>query len=161
MLEYGEHNGNVYGTHLDSIRSVIQQGKMCVLDCAPNSLKMLHQSQEFLPYVVFIAAPGMEQLKQIYAERRATGGSQRNLAVSEKDIQCQICSKYYYVASVLNDRSLSFYNFSLIVNRRSGTVRGGLALWNRWPRCTRTTTWSRRWRRVPYCSASTRTTLTW
>lgn len=82
MLEYGEHNGNIYGTHLDSIRNVIQQGRMCVLDCAPNSLKMLHNSQEFLPYVVFIGAPGMDQLKQIYAERRATGGSQRNLAVS-------------------------------------------------------------------------------
>lgn len=82
MLEYGEHNGNIYGTHLDSIRNVIQQGKMCVLDCAPNSLKLLHNSQEFLPYVVFIGAPGMDQLKQIYAERRATGGSQRNLAVS-------------------------------------------------------------------------------
>lgn len=57
-------------------------GKMCVLDCAPSALKMLHNSTEFMPYVVFIAAPGMEQLKNLYAERRATGGSQRNLAVS-------------------------------------------------------------------------------
>lgn len=56
-------------------------GKMCVLDCAPSALKMLHNSTEFMPYVIFIAAPGMEQLKQIYAERRATGGSQRNLTV--------------------------------------------------------------------------------
>jgi len=54
---------------------------MCVLDCAPSSLKMLHNSTEFMPYVVFIAAPGMEQLKQIYSERRATGGSSRNLTV--------------------------------------------------------------------------------
>ncbi|XP_059614145.1 protein PALS2 isoform X3 [Phlebotomus argentipes] len=80
FLEHGEHNGNLYGTHLDSIRDVIKQNKMCVLDCAPSALKMLHNSQEFMPYVVFIAAPGMEQLKQIYAERRATGGSTRNLA---------------------------------------------------------------------------------
>ena len=55
---------------------------MCVLDCAPNALKMLHNSTEFMPYVIFIAAPGMEQLKNLYAERRVTGGSQRNLAVS-------------------------------------------------------------------------------
>ncbi|XP_055684843.1 protein PALS2 isoform X2 [Lutzomyia longipalpis] len=80
FLEHGEHNGNLYGTHLDSIRDVIKQNKMCVLDCAPSALKLLHNSQEFMPFVVFIAAPGMEQLKQIYAERRATGGSQRNLA---------------------------------------------------------------------------------
>ncbi len=56
---------------------------MCVLDCAPSALKMLHNSTEFMPYVIFIGAPGMEQLKQIYAERRATGGSQRNLTVSQ------------------------------------------------------------------------------
>jgi guanylate kinase len=27
FLEYGEHNGNLYGTHLDSIRNVIKEGK--------------------------------------------------------------------------------------------------------------------------------------
>lgn len=54
---------------------------MCVLDCAPSALKLLHNSPEFMPFVIFIAAPGMEQLKQLYAERRAAGGSQRNLTV--------------------------------------------------------------------------------
>lgn len=36
FLEYGEHNGHLYGTSLDSIRDVIHQGKMCVLDCSPS-----------------------------------------------------------------------------------------------------------------------------
>ncbi|XP_058818230.1 protein PALS2 isoform X1 [Topomyia yanbarensis] len=79
FLEYGDHNGNLYGTHLDSIRDVIRQGKMCVLDCAPSALKTLHNSAEFMPYVIFIAAPGMEQLKQLYAERRSAQGSMRSL----------------------------------------------------------------------------------
>lgn len=26
FLEFGEHGGNLYGTHLDSIREVIKQG---------------------------------------------------------------------------------------------------------------------------------------
>ncbi|XP_017857973.1 PREDICTED: MAGUK p55 subfamily member 6 [Drosophila arizonae] len=79
FLEYGEHNGNLYGTHLQSIRDVINSGRMCILDCAPNALKVLHNSQELMPFVIFIAAPGMEQLKTIYADRRATG-SNRNLS---------------------------------------------------------------------------------
>lgn len=54
---------------------------MCVLDCAPNALKILHNSQELMPFVIYIAAPGMEQLKALYAERRATG-SNKNLAVN-------------------------------------------------------------------------------
>ena len=35
FLEYGENNGNLYGTSLDSVRDVIADGKMCVLDCSP------------------------------------------------------------------------------------------------------------------------------
>lgn len=58
---------------------------MCILDCSPAALKLLHNSPEFMPFVIFVAAPGMEQLKTLYAERRATGGSQRNLAVSFKN----------------------------------------------------------------------------
>ncbi|XP_039148697.1 protein PALS2 isoform X2 [Drosophila simulans] len=79
FLEYGEHNGNLYGTHLQSIKDVINSGRMCILDCAPNALKILHNSQELMPFVIFVAAPGMEQLKTIYADRRATG-SNRNLS---------------------------------------------------------------------------------
>ncbi|XP_035905260.1 MAGUK p55 subfamily member 6 isoform X2 [Anopheles stephensi] len=79
FLEFGEHNGNLYGTHLDSIRDVIRQGKMCVLDCSPAALKTLHNSPEFMPFVVFIASPGMEQLKLLYSERRSASGSTRNL----------------------------------------------------------------------------------
>lgn len=82
FLEYGEYNGHLYGTHLDTIREVIKQGKMCILDCSPQSLKLLHNSTDFLPYVIFIGAPGMEQLKDLYDVSRSTGNlraSSRNL----------------------------------------------------------------------------------
>ncbi|CAG9768567.1 unnamed protein product [Ceutorhynchus assimilis] len=82
FLEYGEYNGHLYGTHLDSIRDVIKQGKMCILDCSPMSLKILHNSSEFLPYVIFIAAPGMEQLKSLYDISK----SNSNLRYSSKNL---------------------------------------------------------------------------
>ncbi|KAJ8920583.1 hypothetical protein NQ315_004722 [Exocentrus adspersus] len=82
FLEYGEYNGHLYGTHLDSIREIIKQGKMCVLDCSPMSLKMLHNSSEFLPYVIFIATPGMEQLKNLYD----IGKSNSNLRYSSRNL---------------------------------------------------------------------------
>nr|CAG4651677.1 EOG090X032R [Triops cancriformis] len=78
-LEYGEHNGHLYGTKLDSIRNVIRHGKMCILDCSPNSLKTLHNSPEFMPFVIFLAAPGMDQLKYLYDNNRY---SSRNLTLS-------------------------------------------------------------------------------
>ncbi|XP_068904760.1 protein PALS2 isoform X1 [Tenebrio molitor] len=82
FLEYGEYNGHLYGTHLDAIRDVIKQGKMCVLDCSPMALKILHNSSEFLPYVIFIAAPGMEQLKNLYD----VGKSNSNLRYSSRNL---------------------------------------------------------------------------
>jgi hypothetical protein len=72
------HHSLVINLNLNKIFFV---GKMCVLDCSPSALKLLHSSPEFMPFVIFIAAPGMEQLKTLYAERRAAGGSQRNLTV--------------------------------------------------------------------------------
>ncbi|EFN87862.1 MAGUK p55 subfamily member 6 isoform X2 [Harpegnathos saltator] len=79
FLEHGEHSGHLYGTKLDSVRDLIRAGKMCVLDCSPAALKILHNSTEFMPYVIFIAAPGMEQLKSLYDLGRSTGASSRNL----------------------------------------------------------------------------------
>lgn len=55
-LEWGECNGNLYGTKLSTIRQVIQTGKMCIVDCSPKALKLL-SNQEFMPYIVFIKCP--------------------------------------------------------------------------------------------------------
>jgi guanylate kinase len=55
-LEWGEFNGNLYGTKLNTIRQVIQSGKMCIVDCAPKALKIL-SNQEYMPYVVFVKCP--------------------------------------------------------------------------------------------------------
>ncbi|XP_029173554.1 MAGUK p55 subfamily member 6 isoform X3 [Nylanderia fulva] len=85
FLEHGEHGGHLYGTKLDSVRELIRAGKMCVLDCSPAALKILHNSTEFMPYVIFIAAPGMEQLKSLYDLGRSTGASSRNL--TEDDLR--------------------------------------------------------------------------
>lgn len=50
-LEWGELQGHLYGTKLDSIRNVIRSGKICVIDCNPQSLKLL-KTPEFLPFIV-------------------------------------------------------------------------------------------------------------
>lgn len=55
-LEWGEYNGNLYGTKLSTIRQVIQSGKMCIVDCSAKALKLL-SNQEFMPYIVFIKCP--------------------------------------------------------------------------------------------------------
>ena len=61
-LEWGELQGHLYGTKLDSIRNVIRNGKICVIDCNPQSIKLL-KTPEFMPFIVFLGAPPIEQLR--------------------------------------------------------------------------------------------------
>ncbi|XP_012994626.1 peripheral plasma membrane protein CASK isoform X19 [Esox lucius] len=55
-LEYGSHEDAMYGTRLETIRKIHQQGLISILDVEPQALKVL-RTAEFAPYVVFIAAP--------------------------------------------------------------------------------------------------------
>ncbi|CAG2161381.1 unnamed protein product [Oppiella nova] len=75
-LEFGEFQDHLYGTRLDSIRAIIRSGRMCVIDCNPQSLKML-KTAEFMPYIVFVAAPPLDQLRYMheYGRHQGLGGS--------------------------------------------------------------------------------------
>ncbi|MEE6465867.1 hypothetical protein FKM82_006730 [Ascaphus truei] len=64
-LEHGEYEGNLYGTKIDSIHEVVMAGRTCILDVNPQALKVLRTS-EFMPYVVFIAAPELETLRAMH-----------------------------------------------------------------------------------------------
>ncbi|KAF4528244.1 hypothetical protein B566_EDAN014402 [Ephemera danica] len=63
FVEHGEYERAYYGTSLDAIRSVVNSGKICVLNLHPQSLKILRTS-DLKPYVVFVAPPSLEKLRQ-------------------------------------------------------------------------------------------------
>nr|KAG5702402.1 hypothetical protein BaRGS_027489 [Batillaria attramentaria] len=104
-LEYGDFNGNLYGTRLDTVKDVIASGKMCVLDVNPTSLKVL-KTPQFLPYIVFIAAPSVEALKVMYEEGRrfARGNREEDFINTVKESQ-QIERVYasYFDEIIVND----------------------------------------------------------
>uniref|UniRef100_A0A8C2K7H1 Membrane protein, palmitoylated 6a (MAGUK p55 subfamily member 6) n=1 Tax=Cyprinus carpio TaxID=7962 RepID=A0A8C2K7H1_CYPCA len=64
-LEHGEYDGNLYGTKIDSIHEIVHTGRTCILDVNPQALKVLKTS-EFMPFVVFIAAPELETLRAMH-----------------------------------------------------------------------------------------------
>lgn len=63
-LEYGTHEDAMYGTKLETIRRIHADGKMAILDVEPQALKIL-RSAEFTPYVVFIAAPNIQNIADV------------------------------------------------------------------------------------------------
>lgn len=96
FLEYGEHNGHLYGTKLDSIHSIIDDGLTCILDPSPRSLKQLRNSSEFMPFIVFLAAPGLDEMKHVYDNHRVTNAmisSSKNLSTFERNSSIRNSSK--------------------------------------------------------------------
>ena len=76
FLECGEHNGHLYGTKLDTIRTIIRQGKMCVLDCSPNviinfqiRINGTKFERVFISFVLSLGFENSSQLSRVYAIR--------------------------------------------------------------------------------------------
>ncbi|GFN83727.1 hypothetical protein PoB_001023300 [Plakobranchus ocellatus] len=72
FVEFGEYKGNLYGTSLESIKSVIQKGKVCLLAPHTQALKFI-RTAELRPYIIFIKAPDMERMKFTRLEQHARG----------------------------------------------------------------------------------------
>lgn len=56
FLEYGEHEGQIYGTRLATIREITTGGTVAILDVEPNALRIL-RTKTYSPLVVYVA-PG-------------------------------------------------------------------------------------------------------
>lgn len=69
-MEHGEFERQYYGTSLDAVRTVINSGKICVLNLQPSSLQILHDS-DLKPYVVFVTPPSLQTYRQ---QRQKYGG---------------------------------------------------------------------------------------
>ncbi|XP_026840536.1 peripheral plasma membrane protein CASK isoform X4 [Drosophila persimilis] len=95
-LEYGTHEDAMYGTKLDTIRRIHTDGKMAILDVEPQALKIL-RTAEFTPYVVFIAAPSLQNIADY-------DGSLERLA-KESEMLRQMYGHFFDMTIVNNDIS--------------------------------------------------------
>ncbi|XP_006889147.1 PREDICTED: MAGUK p55 subfamily member 4 [Elephantulus edwardii] len=63
MLEYGEYKGHLYGTSVDAVQAVLEEGKVCVMDLEPQGIQMA-RTQELKPYVIFIKPSNLNCMRQ-------------------------------------------------------------------------------------------------
>ncbi|XP_062052818.1 MAGUK p55 subfamily member 4 [Lepus europaeus] len=63
MLEYGEYKGHLYGTSVDAVQAILDEGKVCVMDLEPQDIQMA-RTQDLKPYVIFIKPSNMNCMKQ-------------------------------------------------------------------------------------------------
>ncbi|XP_064229236.1 MAGUK p55 subfamily member 4 isoform X2 [Aotus nancymaae] len=63
MLEHGEYKGHLYGTSVDAVQTVLDEGKVCVMDLEPQDIQVT-RTHELKPYVIFIKPSNMRCMKQ-------------------------------------------------------------------------------------------------
>ncbi|XP_018650658.1 MAGUK homolog [Schistosoma mansoni] len=86
-LEYGSHEGAMYGTKLDTIRQIHATSLIAILDVEPQALKIL-RTAEFAPCVVFIAAPTMTNITNGQHNNNTTTTNNNNS--SSNNVSCTI-----------------------------------------------------------------------
>jgi len=113
FLEVSEHDGYLQGITYQALRSVISLAKLCVIHCNPETLKILHHSPEFLPYVIFLSAPSAGVMKSL-ADQQSTDV---DIISSEDDIRSAIeesnriredYQKYFDLEVRMEDMETSF-----------------------------------------------------
>ena len=63
MIEYVMINNHYYGTSTNSIRSIINSGRTCLLVLNPQAIKLV-RSSELRPFIVYFSTPTADYMKK-------------------------------------------------------------------------------------------------
>ncbi|KAI6182916.1 Guanylate kinase domain containing protein [Aphelenchoides bicaudatus] len=111
MVEWGELQNQIYGTSVASVRNVVRSGRVCVLDCAAQALQTLY-NKEFMPYVVVIAPPPLEELQQMCKLRgdkcKKTEAELRETCSQHATLMKSEFSQYFDLVLVNQNHDITF-----------------------------------------------------
>nr|CAH8838357.1 unnamed protein product [Trichobilharzia regenti] len=113
-LEYGAHEGAMYGTKLDTIRQIHAASLIAILDVEPQALKIL-RTAEFAPCVVFIAAPALTDM----TNGQHTGN---NTASSNKNTGDNSLERLARESALLEQHYSHFFDLKIINNDIEETI---------------------------------------
>ncbi|KAL3997926.1 Guanylate kinase family protein [Acanthocheilonema viteae] len=124
MIEWGELDGQLYGTSLETIRSCIRSGRVCLLDCASQALRHLYNA-EFMPLVVLIAPPEIDDFRRInklrlqpYTEKQMESYIQENKELMESNY-----AEMFHIVLVNRDLDDTFKRLLEILNKLRDEVQ--------------------------------------
>ncbi|XP_067404997.1 MAGUK p55 subfamily member 4 [Emydura macquarii macquarii] len=86
MLEHGEYKGHLYGTSVDAVRTVLDEGKICIVDLEPQGIQMA-RTHELKPYIIFIKPPSMSCMRHSRKNARIITDYYVNMKFKEEDFQ--------------------------------------------------------------------------
>ncbi|GAB1609587.1 MAGUK p55 subfamily member 5-like isoform X2, partial [Argonauta hians] len=108
FIEYGDYEKNYYGTSLESVRQVINSGKVCILNLHPEALKILKHS-DLKPYVVFIRPPNLETLRINLMEQQQQLTESQLKEIIERAREMEEVYGHYFDYIIVNSKQSKAY----------------------------------------------------
>uniref|UniRef100_A0A3Q2DKI7 Discs, large homolog 4a (Drosophila) n=1 Tax=Cyprinodon variegatus TaxID=28743 RepID=A0A3Q2DKI7_CYPVA len=90
FIEAGQYNSHLYGTSVQSVREVAEQGKHCILDVSANAVRRL-QAAQLHPIAIFVRPKSLENVLEIntrLTEEQARKAMDRALKLEQDFLEC-------------------------------------------------------------------------
>ncbi|NXG46104.1 MPP5 protein, partial [Psilopogon haemacephalus] len=117
FIEYGEFEKNLYGTSIDSVRQVINSGKICLLNLHTQSLKTLRNS-DLKPYIIFVAPPSQERLRALLAKEGKNPKPEELREIIEKTREMEQNNGHYFDTAIVNsDLEKAYQELLRLINK--------------------------------------------
>nr|XP_057946859.1 protein PALS1-like [Doryrhamphus excisus] len=117
LIESGEFEKNLYGTNTDSVRQVINTGKICVLCLHTQALKVL-RSSDLKPYIIFIAPPSQERLRALLAKDNKNPKPEELRDIIEKAREMEQSWGHLFDAIIVNtDQDKAYAELQRLINK--------------------------------------------
>ncbi|XP_061742821.1 protein PALS1-like isoform X2 [Nerophis ophidion] len=117
LIECGEFEKNLYGSSTDSVRQVINTGKICVLCLHTQGLKVL-RSSDLKPYIIFIAPPSQERLRALLAKDNKNPKPEELRDIIEKAREMEQSCGHLFDAIIVNmDQDKAYAELQRLINK--------------------------------------------
>uniref|UniRef100_A0AAY4A9J3 Protein associated with LIN7 1, MAGUK p55 family member b n=1 Tax=Denticeps clupeoides TaxID=299321 RepID=A0AAY4A9J3_9TELE len=117
FIEWGEFDKNLYGTTTDSVRQVINSGRICLLCLHSKSLQVLCYSN-LKPYIVFVAPPSLEQLRTLLSRDGKTTKPEDLKNIVEKALEIEQNFGHLFHSVIVNaDEEKAFQELLHTIDR--------------------------------------------
>ncbi|XP_031552782.1 disks large homolog 1-like isoform X2 [Actinia tenebrosa] len=118
FIEAGQYNENLYGTSVESVKTVAEKGKHCILDVSGYAIKRLQVAQLY-PIAIFIKPKSVESIRELnkrLTEEQAHKTYDRALKLEQEFGE-------YFTAVVQGDTYDEIYSKSKdVIRQQSGPV---------------------------------------
>ncbi|XP_020343276.1 MAGUK p55 subfamily member 5-A-like [Oncorhynchus kisutch] len=117
FIESGDFEKNLYGTSTDSVRQLINTGKICLLCLHTQSLKILRNS-DLKPYIIFIAPPSQERLRALLAKESKNPKPEELRDIIEKAREMEQNFGHLFDAAIVNtDQDKAYQELLRLINK--------------------------------------------